>query len=153
MKRELVKPILIGLTLAILATCILTGFKMIIKDHLIITGSYRSPVITKLAIPTVTPTASSPTSEASMTQPITSDEIAVGRYVQISGTGSVGLRIRILPGIDTTPQFIAMENEVFSVKDGPVEKDDITWWLLVASYDNNRQGWAAGQYLTVVNQP
>jgi hypothetical protein len=153
MKRELIKPILIGIILAILLTCILAGFSLLIKDKLIPAGSYRAPVITKMSVPTVTSTSISPIIVLTETQSIQNGEIAVGIYVQITGTGSVGLRIRLSPGTDSTPQFIAKENEVFSIKDGPVEKDGITWWLLVASYDNNRQGWAAGQYLTVINQP
>jgi hypothetical protein len=153
MKRELIKPILIGIILAILLTCILAGFSLLIKDRLIPTGSYRAPVITKWSIPTMTSTSVSPTIEVNSTQSIQSDLIKTGSYVQITGTGGVGLRIRLAPGIDSASQFIAKENEVFLVKDGPVEKGGITWWLLIASYDNNRQGWAAGQYLAVVNLP
>lgn len=153
MKREMVKPILIGIVLALLLTCVLAGFSLFIKGKLVPAGSYKAPVITKLSVPTKTSTSISPTVDIVATQSIQSGEIAIGRYVQITGTGGVGLRIRLSPGINSTPQFIAKESEVFSVIDGPIEKDDITWWLLVASYDKNRQGWAAGQYLTVVTQP
>jgi len=153
MKRELIKPILVGIALAVLLTCILAIFILFVRGNLIPVGNYRAPIITKLSIPTLTATFNIPTRDPIATQSVQSGEIAVGRYVQITGTGSVGLRIRQSPGIDGASQFIAMENEVFSVIDGPVEKDAITWWHLVASYDKNRQGWAAGQYLTVVNQP
>lgn len=147
------KPILIGIILAIIFVCILAGFSLFIRGKLIPTGSYKPPVITKLSIPTVTPTLISLTPGTDETQVVHSDVIAIGSYVQITGTGGVGLRIRLAPGTDSAPQFIARENEVFLVKDGPVEKDGINWWFLVASYDNSRQGWAAGQYLAVVDQP
>jgi hypothetical protein len=153
MKSELLKPILIGIVVAILLTCLLAGLSLFIKGNLVPAGSFRAPVITKLSVPTLTSTSISPIIDLGATQSIQSGEIAVGRYVQITGTGGVGLRFRLSPGINSTPQFIAKENEVFSVIEGPIEKDDITWWLLVASYDKNRQGWAAGQYLTVVTQP
>jgi hypothetical protein len=153
MKRELIKPILIGIILAILVACMLAGISLFIKGDLVPIGSYRAPVITKLSVPTTTSTSISPTPGVSATRSLQDDVIASGRYVQITGTGGVGLRIRLAPGTDSASQFIAKENEVFLVKVGPVEKGGITWWLLVASYDNNRQGWAAGQYLTVVDQP
>ncbi|MGA9396843.1 MAG: hypothetical protein WBV22_01175 [Anaerolineaceae bacterium] len=79
--------------------------------------------------------------------------VSIGSFVQITGTGGVGLRMRLAPGTENAPQFIAMENEVFEVKDGPVFTDDFNWWLLASPYDNNRQGWAAGQYLTVIKNP
>jgi len=113
----------------------------------------RAPMITKLAIPTLTPTQLVVVEQADLTSPIPEGIITVGAVVQISGTGTVGLRLRQSPGIDATPLFVAMENEVFIVQDGPVIKNDITWWRLASSYNENRQGWAAGQYLTVFNQP
>jgi hypothetical protein len=153
MKNDILKPVIIGIALALAATCMLAGLSLVLKTRLINIETYRKPVITKLAVPSITPTISIPTLNAEATQSIPSDELAIGRYVQISGTGNIGLRIRQTPGIDGTQKFIAMEKELFIIKDGPVEKDEFTWWLLVASYDENRQGWAAGQYLTVVSQP
>jgi len=36
------------------------------------------------------------------------------------------------------------------VIDGPVEADNITWYQLVAPYDENRQGWASAEYLVKI---
>ena len=76
--------------------------------------------------------------------------IAVGMYVQISGTGGEGLRLRSGPGVKFTPLFLGMEAEVYLIKDGPKDADGYTWWFLVAPYDQNRKGWAASKYLTIV---
>ena len=85
------------------------------------------------------------------TAPTDQSGVSLGKFVQIQGTGPDGLRIRSGPGTDKTTNFLGMDSEVFKVKDGPVESDGITWWFLVAPYDQNRNGWAAAKYLTIVS--
>jgi hypothetical protein len=34
---------------------------------------------------------------------------------------------------------------------GPVELDGYVWWQLNAPYDESRQGWAAQDYLNIIN--
>jgi hypothetical protein len=77
-------------------------------------------------------------------------EMGVGAYVQISGTGGDGLRLRADAGTSNAPLFLGSESEVFLVKDGPKTADGFTWWFLVAPYDANRKGWAVQNYLSVV---
>jgi hypothetical protein len=93
--------------------------------------------------PTIDPFAS-PTSPAG---------IAVGNYVQITGTEGQGLRIRKAPGLDGEFEFLAYDSEVFVVQDGPREVDGYVWWNLVAPYDDTRVGWAAADFLTYVPAP
>lgn len=76
--------------------------------------------------------------------------IGTGMYVQISGTGGDGLRLRKEPGTGTTVMFMGYEAEVFKVMDGPKDADGYVWWYLTAPYDTNRSGWAASNYLTVI---
>lgn len=71
-------------------------------------------------------------------------------YVQIFGTSGAGLRIRQDPGLNTKMNFLAGESEVFKVIDGPVVQDGLIWWKLVTPYDQQRQGWAAADYLAVI---
>ncbi len=92
------------------------------------------------SIPEVTPTAS----------PISYDGMQIGIYVQITGTGNSGLRIRSEPGLNSQVVFYGLENEVFLVEDGPVFSDDYLWWLITTPYDSTRKGWAASDYLKVV---
>jgi hypothetical protein len=83
-----------------------------------------------------------------------SNGVMVGEYVQISGTEGEGLRLREGAGMSYPVKFIGMDAEVFLVKDGPKDQDGFTWFLLTAPYDQNRTGWAASKFLTVVaNKP
>jgi len=93
--------------------------------------------------PTIDPFAS-PTSPAG---------IAIGNYVQISGTNGEGLRIRKDPGLDGEFEFLGYDSEVFVVQDGPREVDGYEWWYLVAPYDDTRVGWAASDFLSYVPAP
>jgi hypothetical protein len=74
-------------------------------------------------------------------------------YVQISGTGGDGLRLRVEPGLKSEVRILGAEDEVFEVKDGPREADGFTWWYLVGPYDQTRRGWAVSNYLQVVQNP
>lgn len=79
--------------------------------------------------------------------------IAIGSYVQITGTDGEGLRIRSEPSLNGNPEFLGFDSEVFIVKDGPRQADGFTWWYLVAPYDETRVGWAAADFLTYVPAP
>jgi len=112
------------------------------------------PQVVLIPLPTATlrpilQTAAAPTETA---VPVLEDGIAVGMYVQITGTGGEGLRLRSGPGVGQPPLFLGMDAEVFEVRDGPRSADGYTWWYLTAPYDEKRSGWAAANYLTVVAQ-
>jgi hypothetical protein len=79
--------------------------------------------------------------------------IAIGNYVQITGTEGQGLRIRAEPGLGGEFQFLAYDAEVFVVQDGPREVDGYVWWYLSAPYDESRVGWAAADFLTYIPEP
>jgi hypothetical protein len=72
-------------------------------------------------------------------------------YVQISGTGGVGLYIREAPGVNSSARFLGMDSEVFKVIDGARESGGLLWYMLEAPYDESRSGWAAAEYLQVVS--
>ena len=79
--------------------------------------------------------------------------IALGNYVQITGTNGEGLRIRSEPGLNSNPVFLGFDSEVFIIQDGPRTADGYTWWYLVAPYDQSRAGWAAADFLTYISPP
>ena len=104
-----------------------------------------APTLTSNAPPTATVNPFAPT-------PVPTG-IAVGNYVQISGTEGQGLRIRSEPGLDGEFVFLGFDSEVFVVQDGPRVVDGYTWWYLVAPYDETRVGWAASDFLTYIPAP
>lgn len=72
---------------------------------------------------------------------------SIGEMVEIYGTEGDGLRLRNAPGLDTTINVLALENEVFEVRGGPEEEDGYVWWFLINPYDNSIQGWSVGNFL------
>jgi hypothetical protein len=119
------------------------------------------PDVTLIPAPTLTlvivpPTpAVTPTVDLSATPipPPANGAITKRMYVQISGTGGSGLRLRASPGVNSTPLFLGMDAEAFQVTDGPKTADGFTWFYLVAPYDKQRAGWAVSNYLTIIQQP
>lgn len=81
------------------------------------------------------------------------DEIGIGSIVQIVGTEGTGLNIRSQPGLSSSVNFLGYDAEVFEIRDGPVEVDGIVWWYLVTPIDEQRAGWAAVIYLSLVSNP
>lgn len=79
-------------------------------------------------------------------------EIGIGKVVQIVGTEGAGLRLRQEPGISGLVQFLGDELELFEVKDGPMEGDGYVWWYLESPYDTTRSGWAAADYLQLIEE-
>jgi len=110
--------------------------------------------ITIIPSPTETPTLPITTEVIEMTETVQvvlpPGIIGIGAYVQVTGTDGSGLRMRAEPGTNTEVLFIAMDEEVFKVVGGPVEKDDYTWWQLEAPYDQTRTGWSAEPFLEVI---
>jgi len=109
--------------------------------------------VTVIAAPTVTSSAPPTPTTDPFAPPTTQAGIAVGSYVQITGTEGQGLRIRAEPGLDGEFQFLAYDSEVFTIQDGPREVDGYVWWRLVAPYDETRVGWAAADFLTYIPPP
>lgn len=113
-----------------------------------------NPQVTILSAPSLAPTAI-PTATippevlATLVNlpPDPGSAIQVGMSIHISGTGGDGLRVREAPGVNSTPLFLAAENEEFQVVSGPETVDHLTWWFIQAPYDDNRKGWAAANYL------
>ncbi len=101
-----------------------------------------------VALPTGTP-ALTPTVPASPQPGV----ITLGATVEIVGTSGEGLNLRNLPGLNSNVQYLGFESEVFLVSDGPQEVDGFTWWYLVGFFDESRNGWAASNFLQVIQNP
>jgi len=145
----------------VLGAVLLTGFLLLITAISIGLTSARQNANVGFApadltvIPAPTSTSNAPaTPTIDPFAPTTAPTgIAIGSYVQISGTEGDGLRIRSEPGLNGNPEFLGYDSEVFIVQDGPREADGFVWWYLVAPYDETRVGWAAADFLSYVPAP
>ncbi len=109
--------------------------------------------LTVIAASTVTSNAPpTPTIDPFAPTPVPTG-IAIGNYVQITGTDGEGLRIRSEAGLNSELAFLGFDSEVFLVQDGPVVLDGYVWWFLVAPYDETRNGWAAADFLSYIPSP
>jgi hypothetical protein len=123
----------------------------IISSGTAVLHTIPNPTATLIVV-TPTPTMDlTPSADAPPSPP--PGEIMVGAFVQVSGTGGDGLRVRSKPGLDGEVLFLGLEAEVFRVDVGPQEADGFIWWLLVAPYDETIQGWAVSNYLEIVQNP
>ncbi len=118
-----------------------------------------SALITVIAVPTPTeilptspPTATEPAAATDLPNPPEGD-IAIDAYVQVTGTGGGGLRLREGPGLDRTVRILGAEEEIFLVLDGPQQVDSYSWWYLEGPLDASRHGWAVSNFLRVVQNP
>ena len=97
-----------------------------------------------------TPTVPLPTPIPSPSLP--PGDFVIGAQVRVVGVGTNGLNIRSSPGLDGTPRFLAAEDEVFVIVDGPQNVDSLEWWRVEDPDDSERFGWAARNYLEIVTQ-
>lgn len=147
------KNIVLG-AIFIAAVCLLYVFLLLTgisyKQQSVTTPKAKLTVIAAGTIPTVDVTYLQVTPTQTALPYIEVNGVSVGKFVKISGTGGVGLRIRRDPGTITEVVFLANESEVFTVVGGPIEKDGILWWQLTAPYDETRSGWASADYLAAL---
>ncbi len=147
-KKALVGAVIVSMLLLFYYVLLLNGLTY--STRLATTPKANLTVIAAGSIPTpdlslltMTPTATIPSSEVV-------DGISSQKFVKIQGTGGAGLRIRSEPGTNTEVMFLANESEVFLVIGGPETVDGLLWWKLATPYDENRQGWAAADYLVAI---
>jgi hypothetical protein len=130
----------------------------------------REPLLTSVATPTIirltapptvpaTPTSVQPTPTPiptftpAPTRDLTTppDEITVGYYAVVSGTGDAGLTVRGAPGTDAVRLMRASEGTLMRVLGGPEEGGDFTWWQVRLT--DGTEGWVAGAFLEPAAAP
>jgi hypothetical protein len=121
--------------------------------------SKTTAILNVISAPTATSPAptqlvdSTPTAQGESEGEKPGGDIFLDAYVQITGTGGTGLRVRLTPSLSGQVKFVASEAEIFLVKDGPLDADGYTWWYLVGPFDETRNGWAASNYLVLTQNP
>jgi hypothetical protein len=127
----------------------------LLRGQVTSSGPTPTPIIwTPTVAPTLaaTPTPT-PTQEVMEPTPTISPDIAIGRYVQVTGTGGYGLSLRSGPGENYTRMDVATEEEVFVVVDGPTVSAGAEWWKVQAYENPERVWWAVGNFLQPVEHP
>ncbi|MGE5123905.1 MAG: hypothetical protein ACM3H7_05265 [Acidobacteriaceae bacterium] len=116
-------------------------------------------VLSVIKAPTQTPlapkTTDTPTPEPTRQgqEPAPAGNILVGNYVQVTGTEGDGLRLHVSAGVSSEVHYVALEAEVFIVKEGPIDADGYQWWYLQDPYTQDAVGWGVANYLAVVKNP
>jgi hypothetical protein len=125
----------------------------VLRGSAAIGGPTPTPIIwTPTPAPaTATPTA--PPTETAEPTPTASPDIAIGRYVQVAGTGGYGLNLRAGPGANYARMDIALEGEVFIVVEGPTVVGGSSWWKIRDADNPQREWWAVGNFLQPIPPP
>jgi len=105
-----------------------------------------SPAPTRTGSPT--PVSTEPVVEDVV--PTVSPGMAVGKSVQIAGTGGSGLNLRSGPGSTAGRMDVALEGEIFVVVAGPEIAGDAEWWQIEDPDDPTRRWWAVANYLAPI---
>jgi len=141
---------------------VITLFALIVLGYFTRQAQVATPPATPILILINAPTASititppTETAEPSNTStptpsPEASGSLSLGRLVEVYGTEGDGLRMRDNVGLDSKIVFVAVESEVFELRDGPVQKDAYEWWFLVNPYNLDKTGWAVSTYLRPID--
>ena len=129
--KSFLNPITLLTTLILLAGLILAGLAALFLGRSKEPPAEVTPVLTMISAPTLTPEPTQPPSTPTPSEPtvavLPEGVIGVGIYVQVSGTDGAGLRMRSEPGLSGTVNFTALDAE---------------------AYDQTRNGWSAGDFLT-----
>lgn len=152
-----IRVILGGILFAVIVFTVLVGILWLFRAE----QNNQAPstaIVRIIEVPTITPTAptrttTTPDIVSSQQAPPPAGNISIGDFVQISGTGGDGLRLHESAGVSTKVQYVALEAEVFTIKDGPVDADGYVWWLLEDPYNQNAAGWGVANYLAIVQNP
>lgn len=152
------RVIIAAVIIALILLCLSLSWLWFQRSPQVVAGS-GTAVLNVLPLPTETvpPPTTTPQPTGAPDQDIPPSPppglIGSGAFVQITGTGGDGLRLRSEPGLEGAILFLALESEVFQVQEGPTQADGYTWWFLVAPYDDSVRGWAASNFLQVVQAP
>lgn len=93
--------------------------------------------------PTVAPTA---TTAATPDRSVAPDEITVGYYATVVGTGGVGVTVRNGPNTSNLPVVVASEGSYLLVMEGPTPGGNYQWWRI--RLGDGTEGWVAGDFLS-----
>jgi len=154
--RWYINPIVIGGAILLTLLLFVLVFSIVWLSRPAKTQSGQTTaVLNVIRLPTATQTHTpQPGLVATNTpQPPGDSTIVTGGYIKITGTGGDGLRLRLEPGLKGQIQFVAAENEIFLVENGPQESDGYTWWYLIGVKNETVRGWAVSDFIQAIQYP
>jgi hypothetical protein len=128
--KAILNPVTLLTALILLIGLILISLVILFLGRDVRPSTSAVPEVTMIPAPSLTPKVLDPTRTPTPTPTsiffLPEGVIGVGIYVQVTGTGGAGLRMRGEPGLNSTINFSAMDSEVFLVIDGPISADGYT---------------------------
>ena len=82
--------------------------------------------------------------------PVLAGVIGVGMQATISDTEDKGLRMRRNAGFEAEIDFLAHEDEIVEILDGPLIEDGVIWWKIQSLNDPSKIGWSVQDYLSII---
>jgi hypothetical protein len=141
----------LGLVVVLLALAVCGLWALyLLRGQIASAGPTPPPVIWT---PTTAPSPTPPPTETAELIPTTSPNVAIGRYVQVAGTGGYGLNLRSGPSENYARMDVALEGEVFIITDGPTVSGGSQWWRLRDPENEEREWWAIADFLEPVDHP
>lgn len=122
----------------------------LLRGQVAVGGPTPTPIIWT---PTPAATPTPPPTDTAEPTPTVSPDIAIGRYVRVTGTEGYGLSLREGPGGSYTRMDVALEGEVFIVVEGPTVVAGSQWWKVRDLDNEQREWWAIGNFLEPVEHP
>jgi hypothetical protein len=154
--ERLIKPwvILCGLVVTILlliSSCLLVIF---IRSDL---SSAIKPTANVRFIPaptaTQTPLSQNSAGQATMTALPPGENLSIGSYIRVEGTGGDGLRLRSTAGLTGQIEYLVKDGEELIIDDGPEEMDGYTWWHVKLISEEKVSGWGVADYMINIQKP
>lgn len=107
--------------------------------------------LTVIPAPTVTPTYPVPAETPNLeVRYVSAEGFSIGAFVRVANTQGAGLKIRPEPGTAGEVSFIAADGDLFTIVDGPDDRNDYSWWKLQGVDDKTLEGWGASAFLSLV---
>lgn len=126
----------------------------LLRGQGVFSGPTPTPIIwTPTSVPTSADSSTPLPTEVAGPTPTVSPDIAIGRYVRVTGTGGYGLSLRAGPGEGYARMGVALEGEVFIVVDGPTVAGGSQWWKIRDRESEEREWWAIGNFLEPIEHP
>ncbi len=110
-------------------------------------------IVRYISAPTATPTSlpQDSSTQGTATSLPPGENLAIGSYIRVEGTGGDGLRLRSAAGLNGQIKFLVKDGEELVIDDGPKEIDGYVWWHVKSPTNETTAGWGVADYM--VNIP